>query len=124
MTESAPRKAPQASTKQAAKQAGARQASPEQASTEQGSTEQASTEQASTEPASAKPAEAPQAGAPDTSDNGKSDMDEVKRKFREALDRKREIHAEGSSGGGRDQSKIHDAHGPARSRRDFRRKSG
>ncbi|HXC85597.1 MAG TPA: DUF5302 domain-containing protein [Trebonia sp.] len=51
-------------------------------------------------------------------------MDDVKRKFREALDRKREVHAEGSGGGSRDPNKIHDAHGPARSRRDFRRKSG
>jgi hypothetical protein len=51
-------------------------------------------------------------------------MDEVKRKFREALDRKREGHAEAGAAGGRDPSKIHDAHGPARNRRDFRRKSG
>jgi len=47
----------------------------------------------------------------------------VKRKFREALDRK---HAHG----GRDVSddgehaKIHDAHGPAKAQQMFRRKSG
>jgi len=121
MTESAPRKAPQASTKQATKQASPKQASPKQAST-------AAKDDAKQAAAPAKDdteqAAAPQAGAPDTSDNGKPDMDEVKRKFREALARKRETHAEGSSGGSRDPGKIHDAHGPARSRRDFRRKSG
>jgi hypothetical protein len=94
MTESAPRKAPQASAK----------------------------------PASTKP-DAPEPAAPEPEQaspehDGKPDMDEVKRKFREALDRKREIHADGSAAGGRDPGKIHDAHGPARSRRDFRRKSG
>ncbi|HLH82693.1 MAG TPA: DUF5302 domain-containing protein [Trebonia sp.] len=48
----------------------------------------------------------------------------MKRKFREALDRKRQIHAEGSGQGGRDAGKIHGAHGPAAGRRQFRRKSG
>jgi hypothetical protein len=111
MTESAPRKAPQAGTKQAsAKQSTTKQPAPAEADAEQ---------------AAPSPAAAPQAAAPDTSDNGgKPDIDEVKRKFREALDRKREVHAEGSTGAGRDSNKIHDAHGPARSRRDFRRKSG
>jgi hypothetical protein len=55
---------------------------------------------------------------------GKPELDEVKRKFREALDRKRQIHAEGSGQGGRDAGKIHGAHGPAAGRRQFRRKSG
>jgi Family of unknown function (DUF5302) len=53
-----------------------------------------------------------------------SDMDEMKRKFREALDRKNQAHAEGQGNGGRDTGKIHGAHGPAASRRNFRRKSG
>jgi len=49
--------------------------------------------------------------------------EDVKRKFREALDKK---HAHG----GRDvsddgeQAKIHDAHGPAKAQQMFRRKSG
>ena len=73
--------------------------------------------------AAAEQAEAQPAGAPDTQD-AKPDIDEVKRKFREALDRKREIHSEGQGKGGRDASKIHGAHGPAASRRSFRRKSG
>jgi hypothetical protein len=52
-----------------------------------------------------------------------SPAEDVKRKFREALDRK---HAHG----GRDVSedgehaKIHDAHGPAKAQQMFRRKSG
>jgi hypothetical protein len=51
--------------------------------------------------------------------------DDVRRKFREALDRKRGQHADKSAGGeGKDPSKIHGAHGPARSQRSFRRKSG
>ena len=57
-------------------------------------------------------------------DEAKPDMDEVKRKFREALDRKRQAHAEGQGRGGQDTGKIHGAHGPAASRRSFRRKSG
>jgi len=52
------------------------------------------------------------------------DMDEMKRKFREALDRKNQAHSEGQGNGGRDTGKIHGAHGPAASRRNFRRKSG
>ena len=68
-------------------------------------------------------------------DSGKSENDQpdkpvaapsaedVKRKFREALDRK---HAHGgrdvSEGG--EQSKVHDAHGPAKAQQMFRRKSG
>ncbi|TDE43428.1 hypothetical protein E1295_26355 [Nonomuraea mesophila] len=51
--------------------------------------------------------------------------DEMKRKFREALERKRNQHAASGAGGrGVDPSKIHGAHGPAASKRSFRRKSG
>jgi hypothetical protein len=54
-----------------------------------------------------------------------SPEDEVKRKFREALERKRTQEADtGRAGRGRDGGKIHGAHGPARQRREFRRKSG
>ncbi|MFG1706331.1 DUF5302 domain-containing protein [Nonomuraea sp. M3C6] len=49
----------------------------------------------------------------------------MKRKFREALERKRNQHADSGAGGrGGDPSKIHGAHGPAASKRSFRRKSG
>ncbi|MFD1935806.1 MULTISPECIES: DUF5302 domain-containing protein [Nonomuraea] len=51
--------------------------------------------------------------------------DELKRKFREALERKNNAHADSVAGGkGKDPSKIHGAHGPASSKRTFRRKSG
>lgn len=51
--------------------------------------------------------------------------DELKRKFREALERKRRAQAETNAGGqGKDASKIHGAHGPVGGKRSFRRKSG
>ncbi|MBB2913665.1 hypothetical protein FHS43_004974 [Streptosporangium becharense] len=51
--------------------------------------------------------------------------DELKRKFREALDRKKQAQADAVAGGkGKNSSKIHGAHGPAAARRSFRRKSG
>jgi hypothetical protein len=51
--------------------------------------------------------------------------DELKRKFREALERKRATQAaRGGTGPGKDSAKIHGAHGPAGGRRSFRRKSG
>ncbi|MDQ1538978.1 MAG: hypothetical protein QOE58_3371 [Actinomycetota bacterium] len=65
----------------------------------------------------------------DSGKSGESDQpaassaEDMKRKFREALDKK---HAHGgrdvSEGG--DPSKVHDAHGPAKSQQMFRRKSG
>lgn len=51
--------------------------------------------------------------------------DDAKRKFREALDRKRAREADTEGGrAGTDAGPVHSAHGPARSRRSFRRKSG
>ena len=58
----------------------------------------------------------PHAGA------AKPDLDEMKRKFREALERKRGSHA--SAEGADHTGKVHGSHGPAASRRSFRRKSG
>jgi hypothetical protein len=52
----------------------------------------------------------------------RADLDEMKRKFREALERKRSGHA--SAEGVDHTGKVHGAHGPAASRRSFRRKSG
>ena len=51
--------------------------------------------------------------------------DEAQLKFREALERKRAREA-GTIGApsGKDAGKVHGAHGPAGSRRSFRRKSG
>lgn len=50
--------------------------------------------------------------------------DDVKRRFREALDRKRETHAETNGEGSRGSSKIRGTHGAAGHQRQFRRKSG
>ncbi|GHG52349.1 DUF5302 domain-containing protein [Streptomyces griseocarneus] len=51
--------------------------------------------------------------------------DDVKRKFREALDRKRGKSGDAAaSGQNRDGSKIHGTHGKAGGQRSFRRKSG
>src|SRR6516164_11600 len=86
----------------------------------------ADVEQAETKPAATagKAATADSAAADGAEEAKPSDIDEVKRKFREALDRKHQAHADGSAQGSRDPSKIHGAHGPAGSRRSFRRKSG
>ena len=58
---------------------------------------------------------APEAAAP-------SDLEETKRKFREALERKRRTHA--TAEGADHTGKVHGSHGPEASRRAFRRKSG
>ena len=51
--------------------------------------------------------------------------DEVQPQFRQALERKRAREAGNTGAPGRqDAGKIHSAHGPARNRRSFRRKSG
>jgi Family of unknown function (DUF5302) len=51
--------------------------------------------------------------------------DELSRKFREALERKRARQADGTAQrGGKGRGKVAGAHGPAQSRRSFRRKSG
>ncbi len=57
-------------------------------------------------------------------DGEKPAIDDVKAKFREALDRKRQHHDEGQGKGGHESGKVSGAHGPAASRRNFRRKSG
>ena len=80
--------------------------------------EQSGTEAA---PDPAEPADT--AGEADTAPpSAQADLDEVKRKFREALDRKRATHA--SAEGAQDTGKVHGSHGPAVNRRSFRRKSG
>jgi hypothetical protein len=68
----------------------------------------------------AQPAAARQPAAPAPA--AEADFDEVKRKFREALDRKRGAHA--SAEGAREADKVPGSRGPAVSRRSFRRKSG
>jgi len=48
---------------------------------------------------------------------------DLKSQFREALERKRGQQQDGGNGSGRD-SKIHESHGKAAAKRQFRRKSG
>jgi hypothetical protein len=90
----------------------------------------AETESAATQ-GEAQPEETPEAGKTaesaadaEAGETAKPDLDETKRKFREALDRKRQVHTDGQGDGGRDGGKVSGAHGPAASRRNFRRKSG
>ena len=80
-------------------------------------------------PGPAKPAgPAAQAGdkppAAGVEDTAKADLEELKRKFREALERKRGTHGSANAEGTPDTGKVHGSHGPASSRREFRRKSG
>jgi Family of unknown function (DUF5302) len=129
MSDSAPRKAPQAGKAQAGKA----ETSTADSETAQSKAQESGTP--GTDSAQAAAGQAPAAPHGDGSgenesesesdgNGAKPDMDEVKRKFREALDRKREVHAEGSGAGGRDSSKIHGTHDRAGGRRSFRRKSG
>jgi Family of unknown function (DUF5302) len=70
---------------------------------------------------------APSDSAPSDSaqpDSAGPDLDEMKRKFRAALDRKRGEHATANADGTQETGKVHGSHGPAASRRSFRRKSG
>ena len=97
------------------------------AGTEAAETESAATQgEAAPEPGeTAEPtADATAEAAAGNEDADKPDLDETKRKFREALERKNQAHTDGQGKGGREDGKIHGAHGPAASRRSFRRKSG
>jgi hypothetical protein len=52
------------------------------------------------------------------------DFEDMKRKFREALERKRGAQTAANAEGAQDTGKVHGSHGPASTRRSFRRKSG
>ncbi len=67
---------------------------------------------------------APHGSTAPRSSAAEPELDEVKRKFREALERKREQHAHANAEGAHATGKVQQAHGPASSRRSFRRKSG
>jgi hypothetical protein len=82
----------------------------------------AKTQSAEAQSAEAQSAEAQSAKEP--SAEAKPELDDVKRKFREALDRKRGAHASANADGAQDTGKVHGSHGPAANRRSFRRKSG
>ncbi|GHH70973.1 hypothetical protein GCM10017673_23580 [Streptosporangium violaceochromogenes] len=60
----------------------------------------------------------------DVTPEPESSEEELKRKFREALERKRLAQTGSVGARGRGSSKIHGAHGPASGKRSFRRKSG
>jgi hypothetical protein len=49
---------------------------------------------------------------------------DVKARFRDALERKKSQHADGVGGSGPSTGKVHEAHGRAGGKRQFRRKSG
>jgi hypothetical protein len=63
-------------------------------------------------------------GAPADADADASGEDDLRRKFREALERKNAVHTDGTESGARGQAKVRGQHGPAAHRREFRRKSG
>lgn len=50
--------------------------------------------------------------------------DDVKRRFREALDRKNARHHASAAAGETGDSKVHAAHGPQSNQKTFRRKAG
>jgi hypothetical protein len=68
--------------------------------------------------------EKPTEDAPTDTPAEAADGDDQRRKFREALDRKSGRSDDPAAAEGRGTSKIHGAHGPAKSQRTFRRKSG
>ncbi|MFC4053275.1 DUF5302 domain-containing protein [Actinomadura syzygii] len=57
-------------------------------------------------------------------DNGENAEDDVKRRFREALERKRGEEGKNTGGSGRSGSKVRGTHDRADRQRQFRRKSG
>ena len=113
------------SAKQDTKEGPAKTAETESAATtDADATESAAPSAAAAEHAEAGHADAGHADDGATGDAGKPDIDDVKAKFREALDRKRQVHDEGQGKGSHESGKVSGAHGPAASRRNFRRKSG
>ncbi|MBW8486464.1 DUF5302 domain-containing protein [Actinomadura parmotrematis] len=56
--------------------------------------------------------------------DGAAAGDDVKRRFREALDRKRDAASGNAAGGGGKDGKVRGAHSRAGGQRQFRRKSG
>jgi hypothetical protein len=71
----------------------------------------------------AEPAAAGTGADPEAAGPG-ADFDDMKRKFREALERKRGAQTAANAEGAHDTGKVHSSHGPASRRRSFRRKSG
>lgn len=83
------------------------------------------TNAAAAETPAAQDAEPAQPGAEAAAPQEPSSEDEIKRRFREALELKQGKNAAANgSASGKDPSKVHSAHGPAGTKRSFRRKSG
>ena len=57
-------------------------------------------------------------------DDSEKRSPDLKSQFREALERKRGQQQDGAAGPGSGDSKVHEAHGKASAKRQFRRKSG
>ena len=95
---------------------------PAQTAAKKASEKRAAATQGEVKPEAA--AEPEQSAGASGADSATSDLDETKRKFREALEHKHQAHSDSQGNGGRDGGKINGAHGPAASRRSFRRKSG
>jgi hypothetical protein len=64
------------------------------------------------------------AGDNDSAEAPEAAEDDVKRKFKEALDRKRGAAETHAGGAGKNSSKVRGTHGRADHQRQFRRKSG
>jgi Family of unknown function (DUF5302) len=85
---------------------------------------------AETSPEAASPASAAGAAGDAPSDAAAepeaagADLDDMKRKFREALERKRGAQTSANAEDAHGTGKVHGSHGPASVRRSFRRKSG
>jgi hypothetical protein len=72
--------------------------------------------------ASAEPGDADR--KPAASAAGSGEPADVKARFRDALERKKDRHADGVGGGGPSSGKVSDVHSRAGGKRQFRRKSG
>jgi hypothetical protein len=90
-----------------------------------GSTEATAGTAEASQAANAPEADASVEADPAPQDGDGPDLDDVKRHFREALDRKNKASTRDSSAAdGKAKGKAQVAHGPASTRRSFRRKSG
>jgi Family of unknown function (DUF5302) len=100
-------------------------AAPGDAAAKKAAPRDAAPEKAAPEKAAPKEAAPKDAAAKDAAPEAESAADEMKRKFRAALDRKQGQLAEHNARqGGKGGGKVQGAHGPAQSKRAFRRKSG
>lgn len=72
----------------------------------------------------ATPTSKPAGDAPEGDQPDEQPQDDVKRRFREALERKNAKHHASSAAGETGDSKVHSAHGPASQQKTFRRKAG